>query len=311
MEDYFFYDFLESLLGLSVTIYRGGPESRTGTLLDYKDDYLTLHAQDKKNNNRSIIYYQLKHIKSISEDSKINSVQTTALEDMKEEFYQGQDFIDLLDQLIEQKVQINQGGPEAKKGTLIAISQDHLVLFTSDDGVIYINVQHIKSISLQEKREDSKDATTEKSIEVSSKEDTELFHYIEATDFHSLFENLTNKWVSINRGGPEAMEGVLVENAGGYYTLVSNQEILRIHPFHVRSINSGPKGAFIQRNQDAESNISTENEVNVNTDNGSKEDKVKKNNKNEEKNKNKDKDKNKNKDKDKNKNKNKDKNKKK
>ena len=55
---------------------------------------------------------------------------------------------------------------------------------------------------------------------------------------------MEHKWVSINRGGPEAMEGVLVENAGGHYTLVSNEEVLRIHPYHIRSISSGPKGSL-------------------------------------------------------------------
>jgi spore coat protein B len=250
MEDFNLNSFLESLRGYSVTIYRGGPESRTGKLLDVQSDYVTLHALDKKDSKKkSVVYYQLQHIKSVSEDSKVNSLQTVSGKDAEAIFSQGEDYMSLIGQFIDQVVKINQGGPESKKGTLLAVSDDHLVLFTKDDGIVYYNVQHVKSISLEEKNEGDK-----KEAEVSR-----FPFYINAENFHSLFRSFTNKWVAINRGGPEAMEGVLVENAGGHYTLVSNQEILRVHPYHIRSISVGPKGSLKQEKQSDGSSNSAEN----------------------------------------------------
>lgn len=47
---------------------RGGPESKSGLLLEVKTDYLTLYLFESNN----VVYYQLKHIKSITENSKTN-----------------------------------------------------------------------------------------------------------------------------------------------------------------------------------------------------------------------------------------------
>ena len=46
-----YHAFLESLKGKVVTIYRGGPESKTGRLLDVQSDYITLCAQDNDDNS--------------------------------------------------------------------------------------------------------------------------------------------------------------------------------------------------------------------------------------------------------------------
>src|SRR4051812_45778352 len=61
---------IDSLKGKTVTIYKGGPESKSGKLLDVQSDYLTLYTQ-----NKAVIYYQTEHVKSIIEDSKFNSAQ--------------------------------------------------------------------------------------------------------------------------------------------------------------------------------------------------------------------------------------------
>ncbi len=71
-----------------------------------------------------------------------------------------------------------------------------------------------------------------------------------AFKFSEIFKELEHKWVSINRGGPEAMEGVLVKKSSDYYTLISNQSVLLIHPFHIRSISSGPEGSSKQSNEE-------------------------------------------------------------
>ena len=179
-----YHAFLESLKGKTVTIYRGGPESKSGTLLDVKSDYVTLYSQNNnnsndnnnnnnkdnnnKNNNKNnnnnnnnndnnnnnqntVVYYQAEHVKSISEDSKTNSIQTipqtSTTEDESAEFIEADTFADLIDQLKNETIQINQGGPESKYGVLLGVNNDFLHLYTEDDGVVYFNIHHIKSVS--------------------------------------------------------------------------------------------------------------------------------------------------------------------
>lgn len=284
-----YHAFLESLKGKIVTIYRGGPESKTGMLLDVKSDYVTLYAYNDNNNNNNsnsdsnnnqqnnnnnnnqqsddnsndntVIYYQAKHVKSISEDSKTNSTQTTQVEEEDIEFFEADDFIGLISNLVNETIQINQGGPESKYGTLLGVSDDFIILYTEDDGIVYFNVHHVKSVS---KYQDNNNNNNQNGGQNNNNNQQEVTYpeIIEASDFHNVFQHMAHKWVSINRGGPEAMEGVLVENAGGHYTLVSNQEVLRIHPYHIRSISSGPKGALSQNNNSDDSQNSNNDNTN-------------------------------------------------
>ena len=39
--------YFDLLIGNTVTIYRGGPESRSGKLLDVQSDYMTLYTPNK------------------------------------------------------------------------------------------------------------------------------------------------------------------------------------------------------------------------------------------------------------------------
>ncbi|WMW43763.1 spore coat protein CotH [Bacillus subtilis] len=214
-----YYNFLHSMKDKIVTVYRGGPESKKGKLTAVKSDYIALQAEKK------IIYYQLDHVKSITEDTN-NS--TTAIE--TEEMPDADDFHSLIGQLMNQSVQFNQGGPESKKGRLVWLGDDYAALNTNEDGVVYFNIHHIKSISKHEP-----------DLKIEGQTPSGV---LEADYLSEVFKSLTHKWVSINRGGPEAIEGILVDNADGHYTIVKNQEVLRIYPFHIKSISLGPKGSY-------------------------------------------------------------------
>jgi spore coat protein B len=257
-----YHSFLESLKGKMVTIYRGGPESKTGILLDVRSDFVTLCTQnnntnnnnndnknqqnnDQNNNQNTVVYYQAQHVKSISEDSKTNSMQVLQTIDDEPEYLQADKFVELIKSLADETVQINQGGPESKYGTLLGVGDDHIILYTEDDGIVYFNVQHIKSIcKYQQNNQNNEDENQTQQTQVTFPD------YVKASDFQAVFRSMAHKWVAINRGGPESMEGVLVENSGGHYTLVSNEEVLRIHPYHIRSISCGPKGSMKQNNND-------------------------------------------------------------
>lgn len=257
-----YHAFLESLIGRVVTIYRGGPESKTGKLLDVQSDYVTLYDQNnnnKNNNNDSqsnqnnqgiVIYYQAEHVKSISEDSKNNSMQVTQNDEQEVEYLKSETFDGLMQELLNETVQINQGGPESKYGVLLSANEDFIGIYTQDDGVVYYNVRHIKSVCKYPNNQNKRNDKTQNQVETT----TVYPSLVEASDFRDIFKHMEHNWVSINRGGPEAMEGILVENSGGHYTLVSDQEVLRVHPYHIKSISIGPKGSMNQQNQNNNQN---------------------------------------------------------
>ncbi|MEH7626144.1 spore coat protein CotH [Bacillus subtilis] len=222
-----YYNFLHSMKDKIVTVYRGGPESKKGKLTAVKSDYIALQAEKK------IIYYQLDHVKSITEDTN-NSTTTIETEEMPD----ADDFHSLIGQFMNQSVQFNQGGPESKKGRLVWLGDDYAALNTNEDGVVYFNIHHIKSISKHEP-----------DLKIEGQTPSGV---LEADDLSEVFKSLTHKWVSINRGGPEAIEGILVDNADGHYTIVKNQEVLRIYPFHIKSISLGPKGSYKKEDEKKE-----------------------------------------------------------
>ncbi len=279
-----YHSFLQSLIGEEVQVYRGGPESKTGKLLDVQSDYITVYAQNNNNNNNNnngdqnqnqnknqnknknknqkqnqnedqnednnqytVVYYRTQHLQSISENTKSNSMPRYQNQEEEEEipFQVGEDFNELVGKLTGTYVQINQGGPESKTGMLLDVSDNYVALLTEDDGVVYYNIQHMKSIS--EYNEDNDDDN-----EDSTEEEVSIPEYIVTEDFHDIFAEMSHKWVSINRGGPEALEGILVQSAGGHYTLINSDEVLRINPYHIKSISCGPKGAMNNNNNSDE-----------------------------------------------------------
>ncbi|MDQ0216635.1 spore coat protein B [Oikeobacillus pervagus] len=280
-----YHSFLMSLKGKMVTIYRGGPESRTGILLDVQSDYIAILSQknnndnnqnNNQNNNQSkVIYYQAEHVKSISENSKSNSMQLMQSYGEQVDFLQAENFLGLLKEFGNKTIQINQGGPESKYGTLLSVQGDHLILFTEDDGVVYVNAYHVKSIC---------EYQNNNNFQLNNAVQSGIVYpdYVNVENFQNVFRDFSHQWVSINRGGPEAMEGVLVENAGGHYTLVNNEEVLRIHPYHIKSISVGPKGSLKQNkqndnNQQDQSNNQNNNANNSNSDGDKKQSEIKSN----------------------------------
>ncbi|PLV36579.1 hypothetical protein BSP2_34450 [Bacillus subtilis subsp. subtilis] len=161
------------------------------------------------------------------------------------------DFHSLIGLFMNQSVQFNQGGPESKKGRLVWLGDDYAALNTNEDGVVYFNIHHIKSISKHEP-----------DLKIEGQTPSGV---LEADYLSEVFKSLTHKWVSINRGGPEAIEGILVDNADGHYTIVKNQEVLRIYPFHIKSISLGPKGSYKKEDQKNEQSQEDNNDKDSNS----------------------------------------------
>ncbi|MEC2159377.1 hypothetical protein [Virgibacillus halodenitrificans] len=137
---------------------------------------------------------------------------------------------ELLLSLGDRIVKIDRGGPESRVGKILAVEDDHLTVLTEDDGVVYYNTHHIKSLTDNAKEE------MEFDFEV-----PEDFEFIRAKDFKGVLENLRFTWVQINRGGPEMLEGVLYEINDDFVAIVAHEEVIRLSMFHIRNISYGNK----------------------------------------------------------------------
>jgi spore coat protein B len=185
------------------------------------------------------------------------------------ELYRGKTFASTLSLLKSKYVQINQGGPEKKAGQLLDVlgssESAYLVLLSEDDGVVYINVEHVKSISEYQNDNDNNNNNNNNKNQMNNQFATNQEPtYMKSKNFNNLFTHLSHKWVSINGGGPEAVEGVLVQSRNGTFTLVQDNQVLRLQPRHVKTICVGAKGSFKQNNnQDDE-----QKEENTNTEDG-------------------------------------------
>ena len=122
-------------------------------------------------------------------------------------------------------VKIDRGGPESRVGKLLAVEKDYITLLTKEDGIIYYNRHHIKSLTHNAKNLVQLDM------------ELEDFEFIQAKDFASVLECLRYRWVKINRGGPEMLEGIMDEVNEHFVTIISNEEVVRFSMFHMRNVS--------------------------------------------------------------------------
>ncbi|WP_139822821.1 hypothetical protein [Tuberibacillus sp. Marseille-P3662] len=131
---------MEKLLdyqGKNVKVNFGGPESRSGRLLIVKSDYLAINTE-----RDGVCYYQLKHVKGVSIDSKDHS-RTSGRHN---HCYEENDFVEILRCFKHKRIKINRGGPESIEGVLNNIFDHHLEV-TINDEIIFVSIYHIKSVS--------------------------------------------------------------------------------------------------------------------------------------------------------------------
>lgn len=137
---------------------------------------------------------------------------------------------DMLRSLIGKIIKIDRGGPESRIGKLLDVMDDHLVIITEDDGVVYYNTHHIKSVT--------ENAKEQLAFHIEVPED---FEYKRADTFHGLLDSLKFQWVKINRGGPEKLEGVLSDVNNHFVSLINKEEIVHLSMYHIRNISYGLK----------------------------------------------------------------------
>ena len=136
--------------------------------------------------------------------------------------------IEMMNSLVGEALQIDRGGPESRVGKLLGVGDDYFTLATKQDGLIIYKTHHIKSITQNVK----------KGVEFNLLIPEDL-EFISAANFIDTISSLKYKWVKVNRGGKESVEGILENVTDDFITVVANEEIIRISMFHVRNISFG------------------------------------------------------------------------
>ncbi|MEH7483793.1 hypothetical protein V7157_22545, partial [Neobacillus drentensis] len=127
-------------------------------------------------------------------------------------------------------IKVDRGGPESKIGMLMDASEDYLCLLTEDDGIVYHKTKHIKSFTDNLKEQFKFDVDVPKD-----------FEFKKAKNFNDLLNSLVYRWVYINRGSTETVEGVLCEVKNDLVHLVNNGELIRIAMSHIKNVSYGVK----------------------------------------------------------------------
>ena len=127
-------------------------------------------------------------------------------------------------------IKIDRGGTESRIGKLMEINDDHLILYTEEDGIVYYQNYHIKSVTENVKNDLNLNDEVPEDIE-----------YKNVATLERLLDSLKYQWIRINRGGPEKLEGVLIDVKNDYISLINQEEIVRISMFHIRNLSDGEK----------------------------------------------------------------------
>ncbi|NIK76122.1 spore coat protein B [Paenibacillus castaneae] len=172
--------------------------------------------------------------------------------------------------LVGKFVKINRGGPDMLQGKLLAVKSDYLVLSTME-GIIYIATSHVKSITEiggnnsnksgnnNKSSSNNKSGNNKSSNSLGSRRDQ---NYINASDFDGVIRALNQKFVKLNSGGPEKVEGFIAEVRRNSILLVSGNEAIQIQIFHIKTIkevNRNQSGGNKNKNSNSNNNNSNNN----------------------------------------------------
>jgi|GEM_PF-293183 len=163
--------------------------------------------------------------------------------------------------LVGRNVKINRGGPDSIDGLLLDAQSDYLVA-VADGGFVYVKDEHVKSITDTGK---------------SGGERESIVNPIRAYDFVGVMQALRYRYVKVNRGGPEKLEGIIVDVNQNYLILtVKGQEVVHVPVSHIKSItvirggNSNKSGGNQNQNSSSKGNQSQDNQAQGNQSGGNR-----------------------------------------
>ncbi|MEK7018395.1 spore coat protein [Bacillus sp. FSL R9-9410] len=126
--------------------------------------------------------------------------------------------------LVGENVKVNLRGPESRIGVLLSLGKDYLTLQLPHGEVVYYQLKHVKSL-------------VKKVKETKCDDYYGSCFYSDEDTFLDVLSDLKYKWIKINRGGPESVEGLLSEVHDGCITLVNGEEVIYVINFHIKSVN--------------------------------------------------------------------------
>lgn len=129
---------------------------------------------------------------------------------------------DFLKDLIGSFVRVNRGGPESQKGTIVAACSDYFVLKNEKGELYYYQIRHLKSVT-----KNAKDCKAD---------DCGWLECECEDDFEKLLQSFKYRWVKINRGGPEKVEGILQDVSCEFVTLIVKEEVILVAVAHIKSV---------------------------------------------------------------------------
>ena len=141
-----------SLLNQYVTMNGNGPEKIEGVLLGVGKEHVALKSDN------GIMYYNLRHIKNISNNFQNNSNDTT----YEYEVERVNSFKDVLKKFRHKWVKINGSKKDAIEGFLSEVFDDHVVMINNGE-VFYVLIYHIKNITEATKSNDNNNNTQQQS----------------------------------------------------------------------------------------------------------------------------------------------------
>lgn len=219
--------YLEALKGKFVKVFKGGPDSREGRLLEVNGEYIVILTEE-----RQLVYYTIAQLKIVVANAK------KTREDLQPPFDDAYafppTFLGLLQTLGSGFVQVNGGGPASKVGRIINVTAEYIVLSTKKDGLVLFPIALIKSVAL---------------VEVSFNSKWPDFPIVPFETLNGALTQLVYFWISVSAGGPEKVEGVLIQVASEYIVLVNKDEIFYITTDQIQSI-----GLFFPREKDGGKN---------------------------------------------------------
>lgn len=123
-------------------------------------------------------------------------------------------------------VKVDRGGPESRVGRIIAVKNDYFAMLTEEEGLIFYQHHHVKSVT----RNTSKEFKFQSSF-------LDNFKFKAPIDFRCVLDSLIDFKVKINRGGKESMEGILNEANDDFVGMLTNEEVVHMSLFHIRNIS--------------------------------------------------------------------------
>jgi len=150
--------------------------------------------------------------------------------------------LNLARQLVGYNVKINRGGPDMVEGLLLAVNGEVLVVL-SGNTVIYVNGIHVKSVTQISQgrtggRTEGRTGRTGRTG-MGGRSGTGI---IMANTFAGVLRAMHQKFIQINRGGPEKLEGFLADTNNDFILLIVGREYVRIPIYHIRTVNLSGTG---------------------------------------------------------------------